>query len=282
MRTGFSRNNYCDAPLIAVPANSIGLNRGYTAFDFMKVVNGQPFCAERHLARFFRTMSLLRIEIPYSMTEVGTIVKTLAEKNTGNYYGLKFFAVPVDTAGPEAYPADLYVVPVELPAYPDEMFTKGSALITKEYARFLPEAKSTNYLPGIFWENELKKHGAVEILYCFNGQVFEATKSNVFVVVGPQVFTPEKGILKGITRSIVIDILHEKQIGFSEKEISTDELFAADEVFITSTTKGIAPIVKIDGQPIGNGNVGTISRMLIGEYQKLFTDPLGGLNLFMR
>ncbi len=269
MRTGFCKNDYCDTSQITVPADSIGLNRGYTAFDFMKVINRKPFYAERHLDRFFCTMSLLRIEIPYSLNEIAAIVETLAEKNNDNYFGLKFFAVPVETAGPESYPADLYVVPVELPAYPDEMFTKGSALITKEYARFLPEAKSTNYLPGVFWDNELKKHGAVELLYCFNGQIFEATKSNVFVVSGRRVFTPEKGVLKGVTRSIVTDILNEQQIPFSEKDITTDELFAADEVFITSTTKGIAPIVKIDGKIIGDGNVGAISKMLMEEYRKL-------------
>ena len=97
----------------------------------------------------------------------------------------------------------------------------------------------------------------------------ETTKSNIFIVRNNHVFTPGANVLKGITRSIVIDILHEKQISFSEKEVSTEELFSSDEVFITSTTKGVAPIVKIDGQPIGDGNVGPVSKMLIEEYKKL-------------
>ena len=271
MKTGFSKNKYCDASKIKVPADSIGLNRGYAAFDFMKVVNRKPFYTDRHLNRFFRTMQVLRIEIPYSRDEIKAIIETLAEKNAGTNYGLKFFAVPLEPTDSESYPADLIITPVELPVYPAEMFEKGSSLLTKEYARFLPEAKSTNYLPTMFWENELKKNNALEILYYFNGQVLETSKSNIFIVKNNQVYTPGKNVLKGITRSIVIDLLNEKQILFLEKDISTDELFTADEVFITSTTKGIAPIIKIDNITIGSGNPGPISKMLIGDYNTLLT-----------
>ena len=182
---------------------------------------------------------------------------------------LKFFAVPVDSADPDIYQSDLYITPVDLPVYSPDMAKKGSALITKEYARFLPEAKSTNYLPVVFWENEVKKHGAIDALYYFNDRVLETSKSNIFIVRNNQVFTPGANVLKGITRSIVIDILHEKQIPFSEKDVSTDELFTADEVFITSTTKGVAPIVQIDGKIIGNGKVETVSKILMEAYQKL-------------
>ena len=269
MKIGFSKGNYCDASQITVLADSIGLNRGYAAFDFMKVMNRKPFYTERHLDRFFRTMSILRIEIPYSRSELHAIIETIAEKNTASGYGLKFFAVPPEMGDTDIFPSDLYIVPVDLPVYPSEMFEKGSALISKEYARFLPEAKSTNYLPTIFWENELKKYGALEILYCFNKQVLETSKSNIFIVRNNHVFTSAGNVLKGVTRSIVIDILREKQISFTEKEISTEELFSADEVFLTSTTKGVAPIVKIDGQQIGDGNVGPVSKVLIEAYQAL-------------
>ena len=214
-------------------------------------------------------MSILRIGIPYSRSEIRAIIETLAEKNTAGNYGLKFFAVPIDSADPDIYQSDLYITPVDLPVYSPEMAEKGSALITKEYARFLPEAKSTNYLPIVFWENEVKKHGAIDVLYYFNNHVLETSKSNIFIVRNNQAFTPGINVLKGITRSIVIDILHEKQIQFSEKDVLTDELFAADEVFITSTTKEVAPIVKIDGKIIGNGKVGTVSKILMEAYQKL-------------
>jgi branched-subunit amino acid aminotransferase/4-amino-4-deoxychorismate lyase len=269
MKTGFCKDTYCDASRIKIPVDSIGLNRGYAAFDFMKVVKSQPFYTERHLDRFFRTMSLLRIEIPFSREEVNSIIQELAQKNTDNYYGLKFFAVPVETAGSEYFPSDLYITPVKIPVHPDEIFTQGISLMTKEYARFLPEAKSTNYMPSILWGNELKKYHAFEILYCFNQQVLETSRSNIFIVSKNHVYTPGTNVLKGITRSIVIDLLHEKQIPFTEKQVSTSELFAADEVFITGTTKEIMPVVKIDGKTIGNGKVGPVSTPLIEAYQKL-------------
>lgn len=271
MKVGFNKNEFCDASLIMVPADSIGLNRGYAAFDFMKVVNRKPFYTERHIDRFFRTMSVLRIEIPYSREELQNIINSLTEKNEDSNYGLKFFAVPIDINDSDTYKCDIYIVPVDLPVYQPDMFTEGSSLITKEYLRFLPEAKSTNYLPTIFWENELKKHNALEILYCFNGQVLETSKSNIFIVRDNHVYTQGNNVLKGITRSIVIDLLGENRIPFSEKEILTDELFAADEVFITSTTKGIAPIINIDGKTINDGVIGTISKKLLKAYSAMLT-----------
>lgn len=269
MKTGFCKGDFCDASQIAVPVDSIGMNRGYAAFDFMKIVNKKPFYLDRHLNRFARTMSLLRIEIPYSANELTEIIESIVKKNSASNYGLKFFAVPLEISNSDTFLSDLFIVPVDLPVYQPEMFEKGSALITKEYARFLPEAKSTNYLPSILWENELKKYDAIEILYYSNNQVLEASKCNIFIVKNSQVFTPSLHVLKGITRSITIDILREKQIPFSEKEISKDELDEADEVFITSTTKGIAPVVRIDEKTVNNGEVGAISKTLIEDYQKL-------------
>jgi len=272
MKTGFSKNDYCDASQIEVPVVSIGLNRGYAAFDFMKVVNRKPFYTERHLDRFFRTMSILRIEIPFSREEVKSIIETLAAKNTGTYYGLKFFAIPDETTGPEKFSSDLYICPVDIPVHPDEIFEQGISLITKEYIRFLPEAKSTNYLPAMFWGNEMEKHHAMEILYCFNGQIFETSRSNIFIVNKGHVYTPDSNVLKGITRSIVADLLREKQIPFTEKEVSVAGLFAADEVFITGTTKAVMPVVKIDGKTIADGRVGEISRELLAAYNNLLPE----------
>ena len=269
MKTGFCKGNYCDASQITIPVDSIGLNRGYVAFDFMKVLNRKPFYTDRHLDRFIRTISLLRTQIPYSRIELKGIIETIVEKNTEANYGLKFFAIPLMSGDSNVLQSDLFIIPVKLPDFSPEIFEAGGSLITKEYARFLPEAKSTNYLPTIFWHDEIEQQKAIEVLYCFNNQVMECSKCNIFIVKGGKVFTPSLNVLKGITRSIAIDILHEKQIFISEEDVSLAELFDADEVFITSTTKKITPIVQIDGKTIGNGKVGTVSKEVMKAYSSL-------------
>lgn len=268
-KTGFSKENYCETSEMEVPVAGVGLNRGYAAFDFMKVIAGVPFYPDRHLARFARTRELLRIIIDFSEFDLHQIINEITLRNGSHTYGLKLFAVPRDEGNGEFFLSDLFIVPVELPVYSSTVFESGAKLICKEYSRFLPEAKSTNYLPSLYWENERKNADALEILYCFNGLVLETSKSNIFMVKNNEVFTPGENVLAGITRSITIDLLNTNRLHFSIKNVGLETLFSADEVFITSTTKGIAPITAIDGKKIANGKVGEISRLLMTRYSDL-------------
>ena len=87
-----------------------------------------------------------------------------------------------------------------------------------------------------------------------------------------KVITPKENILKGITRSIVLDILREKQFSHQETEIGLEDLMTADEVFLSSTTKQIMPIVEIDGQTFGNGQPGTITRQIMEDFHRIRED----------
>jgi len=272
MNTGYLKDRFCEPGEVLIPVDSIGLNRGYAAFDFLKIVKQQPFYGERHLQRFFNTMKLLRIEIAQSEEEVMRVVQTIANRSKHPYFGLKLFAVPVDNLDPERMRGELCIIPVVLPLLPESAFTKGSKLITFEYARFLPEAKSTHYLPSVYWEPEVQKQGALEPLFCSAGNVLETARSNVFVCKNGEVFTPENQVLKGITRSVIVDLLTTSATPLYLQDVSYQQLLDADEVFITSTTKGAAPIVKVNDKIIGDGTVGPITRRLIEAYQSLIAN----------
>jgi len=269
MNTGFCCDHFCEASEVKIPVDSIGLNRGYAAFDFLKVVHGKAFFPERHLDRFFRTMDLLRISISQSRDQVLEIITHLAGTGKESCFGLKLFAVPLDSEDPECYPANLYIHPVSLTLHPDSFYSKGSKLITFEYSRFLPNAKSTNYLPSMLWESEVKRRGAIEPLFHFGGYVLETARSNVFMCKEGQLITPTEGVLHGITRSVIIDLARNLDIPLVERDVRLVELFNADEVFVTSTTKGVGPIVNVDGTAINDGRVGPVTTQLVNDYRAL-------------
>jgi len=272
MKKGYAYRSICDASDVFMPVDSFGLNRSYIAFDFLKVVNRRPFYPERHIERFFASMQLLRIRIDESVAEVRALVDSIASGANAVTYGLKFFAVPMSEqlTNDGLYQADLFIFPVEIPAHSREFYEEGSKLITFEYHRFLPEVKSTNYLASVYWEKEVRRSGAIEPLFVSQGKVLETARSNCFFAKNGSFVTNETNVLKGVTRSVVLDLAKELNVSVHVRDFTLEELKSADEVFVTSTTKGVAPIVQVDDTKIGIGKVGPLSTKLLNAYQSLF------------
>lgn len=266
---GFYNGMYTRYDDLSTRIDSLGANRGYAAFDFLKVINKVPFFAERHIERFLKTMSLLRIQPSFSPEDILEIISTLIDKNEHPVSFVKLFAIPKEPVTANQMKADLYILPVDMPNVPETVYTDGAKLISKEYMRFLPEAKSTNYLASVYWQHEISRANAIEVLYCYDKLVYECSRSNIFVLKNGRIKTPEEGVLKGITRSITIDLIDQIGFDFIQEKLRVDKLFSADEIFITSTTKGIAPIVNIDGRQIADGKIGKLTKQLVNAYQSL-------------
>ncbi len=99
------------------------------------------------------------------------------------------------------------------------------------------------------------------------GMITEAGNANVFMVRKGKIFTPEKEILKGIGRSVIIKIAKKKGYAVIEKNISRKDLLSADEIFLTGSGKGVMPVIKADGKVIGSGKQGKITRELKKDFQ---------------
>lgn len=261
LQTGFYNNRYTKASQIKISPDNLAIGRGYAAFEFFRVINGQPFYLERHLDRFFNTLHLLRLNINYSRPQLIQIFEEIIHKNGQPNCFIKIYALPGNSLQLEQT-SRLLILPVDIAASPDLVYDQGVCLLFKEYARFLPEAKSTNYLPAVFWQNEMDAYNAFDVLYYSNNQVHESSRGNVFIVKKGKICTPNKDILKGITKSIVSDIIKSRNFPFEERPIFKDELLDADEVFITSTTKLVLPVVKIDTKLIADGKPGKITMEL--------------------
>jgi branched-subunit amino acid aminotransferase/4-amino-4-deoxychorismate lyase len=268
LNIGFNNGIYSKVSEINVPIDNLAIGRAYAAYEFFRVNKGKPFYLDRHLDRFFNSLKSLKYGIVYSRDDLKEIVDQLIVKNQSINYFLKIYAIPQNVANPSK-PAWLYIIPAELTPFNNKMYQNGTSLLMKEYSRFLPEAKSNNYIASVFWQTEIEAIQAVDVLFVYNNQVFESSRGNIFIVKNGKVYTPDENILKGVTRSIVIDLMDEENIPYSIQAVSTNELLDANEVFLTSTTKLIMPIIKINDITIGSGLPGSVTGIISKMYNGL-------------
>jgi branched-chain amino acid aminotransferase len=135
-----------------------------------------------------------------------------------------------------------------------------------------PQVKSGNYLGSVIAMAEARKRHAYEAILCDNiGRITEGSSSNFFIVSGRRVTTPplSVGLLEGITRKKVMELLRADKIGLAEQPLWPIDLQRADEAFLTSSVRGVLPITRVDGQPLGDGKVGPITRRLLALYAEL-------------
>jgi branched-subunit amino acid aminotransferase/4-amino-4-deoxychorismate lyase len=141
------------------------------------------------------------------------------------------------------------------PELPQEVYEKGIAVTSKEHERFTPKAKSVSYLAGVMWLQEAREAGAREVIFYVDNQVFEGVTSNVFAVIDGELCTPASNVLDGITKHILLALTKDQGL-VSVKDFDIEAFRAADEVFITSSSRGVLPVTTLDSNPVGNGEVG--------------------------
>jgi branched-chain amino acid aminotransferase len=242
----------------SVPVSDLIVQRGYGIFDFFLVKDKVPPFLSFHLDRFIRSAALMK-------EELSEIVIALIRKNEIQNSSIKIMLT--GGVSPDDFtltPARSTLIVINKPfeiKWP-EAWENGANLITSKYQRELPEAKTINYLQSVRLSRQLLESGAAEILYADRNWVRECSRSNVFYVKDNCVYTPKSRILEGVTRKRILQL---KGYNIQEKDFKMNELLAADEVFITSTTKGVLPITKIDSKIISNGRIGAITQAIQKE-----------------
>ena len=238
------------------------IQRGYAVFDFFLVREKVPRFLSFHLDRFIQSAALLGLHLPYSKEELSEIVAQLVAKNDIQNSSVKIIltgGVSMDdfTLSKDQSTLILINKPFEI-KWP-EAWKNGASLITAKYQREIPEAKTINYIRSVRLSQKLAESGAAEVLYTDRNWVRECSRSNVFYVKDNCVYTPKSKMLAGVTRRRILQLS-----GFQIKEadFKISSLLAADEVFITSTTKGVLPIVKIDSKIIANGKIGVVTEAI--------------------
>ncbi len=249
-----------------------GLLRGFGIYEALATYNRKPFMFDAHMARFRASADRLGLDIPVSDEELRAILLDLMERNvpegeaavriilTG---GEAIGGIDYDRSKPTFY---VLVEPMQLP--PAEAFENGVSVIVAEHQRQLPECKTIDYIEAVMRQKERKEAGALEVLFISEGLVRECATSNVFVVKHGVIATPKDRILLGITRKAAI-MAAEPRFPLEERDVTVDELYAADEAFITSSFKDVVPVVRVGDRVIGDGKPGPVTREVMRLFHEL-------------
>ncbi|MFZ4849175.1 MAG: aminotransferase class IV [Caldilinea sp.] len=260
----YVNGRFLPAAQAALGVDDLGLVRGYGVFEVLRTYGVRPFGLRAHLERLQRSAAQIELALPGSLEEIGQIVEATLAQNDG----CDVTARVIVTGGssgtflmPEDRPSLLVMVEPVRP-FPESLYQTGASLITVDLPRFMPTVKSLNYVTAIRGQRRAKQAGAVEALYCDpQGWLSECTTSNLFLVRGDQLITPTGEVLPGITRAAVLELAADL-LEVVERPVHCSELAQADELFITSTTKEILPIVRVDDQTIAAGRVGGRTQQL--------------------
>ena len=254
-----------------IPVTDRGFLVGDQVFDTLRTRAGLPFLLGEHMDRLRRSAEAARIPVPWSDAELSDIVDALLpERPDPSEWVLRFTLTRGDGGHglvPPARPAPRLVVlcrpmPVSFPA------TVSVALDPRPLGRdptVAARVKTSNYLGAVIALQAARGVAADELLVRgSDGGWIEATSSNLFVLTGGVALAPGEGhgALPGVTRALVLELLGDLGVPLLERSVRDDELVRADEVFITSTVKGILPVARVDGRPVGAACPGPVTRRL--------------------
>lgn len=262
----FFNNEFIPAEKTFIHVSDLATQRGYGIFDFFKVVNGQPLFLEDYFDRFFRSAEAMRLSILLSREELKKVIYELIAKNGQPDCGIKMILTGgYSPDGYEIATPNLIISQHKLTMPASNVLEKGVKIITHEYVRDIPHVKTINYTMGIWLQSKVKEQQAYDVLYHMNGHVSEFPRCNLFVVLHDgTVITPAERVLHGITRKNILS-LSNKEVIVQEGNVTLTDVLNAREVFLTSTTKRIVPIVQVDDKVIGRGKPGIITLTLLEE-----------------
>jgi len=252
---------------VSISPNDLGFLRGYGVFDAMRTFGKKPFLLEEHWNRLVNSAEKLNISILISKEEFSDIIDTLLDKNNLEDVSIK----TVLTGGISDNGITMNGEPTLLITVDDinvfipsqEFFKKGAKVITLDFKRFLPKVKTLNYIAAIKEQERKDETGAQEIIYVNDGIVLEGATSNVFIVKDNKIITSIDDILMGTTRNFAVELAKKNDLKIEERTVKVEELFSADEIFITGSYKWILPITNVDEKTIGLGKIGEITKKIM-------------------
>ena len=260
-----------------------GLLYGDGVFEGIRSYNGLVFKLREHIDRLFESAHTIMLHIPLSKEQLkAAIIDTLKVNRLKDAYIRLIVTRGEGDLGLDPRKCSqptVIIITDKIALYPDQekLYREGLELITVPTQRNIPEAlnpqiKSLNYLNNILAKIEATNSGVQEaVMLNSDGYVAECTGDNIFIVKDKSLLTPPAyvGILKGITRGVIIDIAAKGRISVHEELITRHDLFNAEECFLTGTAVEIVPVVKIDGRVIGKGEPGKVTLTLMKEFRKL-------------
>jgi branched-chain amino acid aminotransferase len=255
-----------------------GLICGWGLFTTVRIVRGEAFAYERHWRRLEKDAALIRLPMTHTGVRVRVQLQELIRSNKVKDGCARIYLVwntvgswKSDEKMPEV---DLVITTADLPHYPEMV-----RLALREHGRHaaspLAGVKTISWLDSVWVAEEAKREGYDEVvLLNERGEVSECTAANIFAVRNDKVITPplSSGCLEGVTRGVLMEIAAEAGTTVVEQAMRPEDLYVAEEVFITSTNRNVIGVKEIAGRVIGSGVTGELSKKLDEAFEAYLND----------
>lgn len=260
----YLNGKFVDARDAKIPVFDPGFLYGDGIFETLRTYNGVIWQMDEHLERLFESAQMRGWKLPWPSSELAQIVGKTLQKNSFRESRIRISITP----GVKQPTLFVWIQPLD--QLSRHAYSHGVSAITFPLERPFPQMKTTSIQPLFIARAEMSKKRAFDALLINRRNcITEGTWTNVFMVRKKAVITPRLGVLLGTTRSTVLKLAR-PLFRVKLRDMTRRELLNADECFLTNTTKGIVPVVKIDGEKIGTGKVGPVTKHL----QKVFDEKV--------
>jgi D-alanine transaminase len=257
-----------------VPVLDRGFIFGDGVYEVLPVYAGEPFRLAPHLERLERSLRLTAMANPHGREGWERVIREVVRRNGGGdqsvYLQVTRGVARRDHAFPDDTPPTALVMSSPLTPPSAEELARGAEVISRPDPRWLHcDIKTTSLLPNVLLRQEALEAGADEVILVRDGVVTEAATANLFVVREGRLLTPQQGphLLPGITRDLVLELAADQGIPAGEAALDRRDLAAAEEIWLTSSTREVRPVTRLDGRPVGTGEAGPLWRRLHTAYQ---------------
>lgn len=255
------------------------LDRGFLfadgIYEVIPVYHNHPFRLAQHMARLFNGLAAIRLGLNTDRADIESLLRELIARNGGGHLALYLQitrgAPPTRDHGfPIATPPTVFAMCNPLKPIPEQALRNGISAITTNDIRWSNcHLKTIALLPNVLARQQALERGADDAVLVRDGYLTETAAANLFVIRDGVIHTPIKDhrILPGITRDLILELAAANGIPCSETNLPADVLETADEVWISSSTKEIVSVTKIDGRSIGDSRPGPLWRRITDLFQ---------------
>ena len=249
---------------------------GDAVYEVIPVFGGRLLRLEGHLHRLQNSLDRISLANPHDDEGWSSIFEKLLQQNPGDdravYLQVTRGAYPKrDLAIDSQYPATVFAMILQVKQPDLDIVSAGISAITVEDFRWdACDIKSTSLVANVMLKQQAVQANVDDAILIKNGIVTEGTASNVFLVKDGRLVTPPTGhqLLPGITRDLVLEIAENNAILVEERDIREAELYEADEIWMTSSTREIAPVIRLNAEAVGTGKAGEMWKRVMDLYQQ--------------
>ncbi|KAJ5975583.1 hypothetical protein N7481_009290 [Penicillium waksmanii] len=269
-----------------IPLRDQGFMHGDLTYDVPSIWDGRFFRLDDHLARLDASCHKMRMQLPLSKEDIKSTLEEMVAKS-GIKDAFVELIVTRGLVGVRGSKAEdimkqnlyMFILPYVWVMEPEIQYNGGSAIIARTVRRtpvgsFDPTIKNLQWgdlTRGLF---EASDRGAdYPFLTDGDGHLTEGSGFNIVLVKNGILYTPQRGVLEGVTRKSVIDVARANSIEVRVEFVPTESVYQCDELFMCTTAGGIMPITSLDGKPVGNGQVGPLTKRIWDGYWAMHYDP---------